>query len=161
MVLINKNGDYGKISRWKLRYEERNRCTTPALDRVQKLFDDIFAVSSARIYGRIEEGLKALEYAEKEYPKNREVQIERLKYDVITAASNGRIPEEKAGELMKQAEALLAKYPGNVDVVKAMGDIYWNSGRKGAATEIYDSIYDNTNDGLIRLDIEKKRRDER
>ena len=164
MTLINKNGEYGKVSRWKLRYEERNGCTTPALDRIQKLFDDIFAVSSARIYGRIDEGLKALEYAEKEYPKNREVQLERLKYDIITAAraaENNRIPDDKAAELMKKAEELLEKYPGNVDVVKAMGDIDWNSGRKGAASRIYDSLYDGTNDGLIRLDIERKRREER
>ena len=59
---------------------------------------------------------------------------------------------------MKKAESLLEEYPGNVDIIKATGDIRWLEGDKAAATKIYDSIYDGTNDGLIRLDIEKKRR---
>lgn len=169
MVLINKDGAYGKVSRFMLRYEERSGGTTPALDRIQKLFDDIFAVSSARIYGRIEEGLRALEYAEKEYPGNREVQLERLKYDIITAAGNGDpkiapggapdgvLDTASADELKKKADALLEKYPGNVDVIKAQGDILWLSGDKAGGMKVYDSIYDDTNDGLIRLDIEHKR----
>lgn len=153
MMLVNKNGDYGKVSRFITRYRERvSRDLTPGLNRIQKLFDDIFAISSARIYGRTEDELMALEYAEQQYPKNREVKLERLKYDIITSDVSD------AGKLERRAEELLDVYSGNVDLIKAQGDIKWLQGDKAGAMKIYDSIYDNTNDGLIRLDIEKKRK---
>lgn len=154
MVLVNKNGDYGKVSRFITRYRERvSRDLTPGLNRIQKLFDDIFAISSSRIYGRTDEELRALEYAEKQYPKNREVRLERLKYDIISSVGSD------TEKLTRKAESLLADYPDNVDVIKAQGDIKWLAGDKAGAMKIYDSIYDNTNDGLIRLDIEKKRKE--
>ena len=152
MNLACGRGDYGKVSGFIQRYTERNGASTPALDKVQKMMDAIFAVSSARIYGRTEDERKALEYAESQYPTNREVRLERLKYDII--ASDG----SDTADLMKKAEALLKEYPGNVDIIKSTGDIRWLEGDKAAAMKIYDSIYDGTNDGLIRLDIEKKRR---
>ena len=152
MNLACGRGEYGKVSGFIQRYTERNGASTPALDKVQKMMDAIFAVSSARIYGRTEDERNALEYAESQYPTNREVRLERLKYDIITSDGSD------AADLMKKAESLLEEYPGNVDIIKATGDIRWLEGDKAAATKIYDSIYDGTNDGLIRLDIEKKRR---
>jgi lipopolysaccharide cholinephosphotransferase len=155
MSMIDRNGDYGKVSRLMTRYRERNGELSAAMQRIQKLFDALFAVSSNRVYGRIEEGLKALEHAEKEYPDNRQVRLERLKYDIIKAGG-GRV-----SELTKAADALLEEYPGNADAVKAKGDILWNSGDKKAAMDVYDELYDKTNNGFIRLDIERKRKEEK
>lgn len=153
MVIINNRGDYGKVSSFITRYRERiGRELTPGLNRIQKLMDDLFAVSSARIYGRTEDELKALEYAESVYPDNREVKIERLRYEIIMSGG------KDAEGLLKKADELLAEYPDNVSLIKAKGDIRWNAGDKAGAMEIYDSIYEGTNDGFIRLDIEKKRK---
>lgn len=166
MTLIDQNGAYGKVSRFMTRYRERNGGLTEAMQRIQKLFDAIFAVSSNRVYGRIDEGIKALEYAESQYPANREVRLERLKYNIIEAAEAGNAGAAalssaalSAEALNKEADAILAEYPGNPDAIKAKGDILWNSGDKKAAMDVYDGLYDATNDGFIRLDIEKKRRE--
>lgn len=155
MNLINQKGDYGKVSRFIGRYSEKvSRGLTPSLNRIQTLFDDIFEVSKARIYGRRDEELKALEYVEGKYPNNREVKIERLKYDVLSG------DKRDAEELMKKADKLLADYPGNDEIVKLRGDILMMAGSNKEAMEIYDALYEKTNNGFIKLDIEKRRKAE-
>ncbi len=150
MALIYGDGAYGKVSSYLLRYNAKyNRKLTPGLSKVQEFLDDIFAISSSRIYGRTDKWLQAIENAEAKYPRCREVRIERLKYD-LTCSDN-------KDELLARAEELLTDYPGNADLIKTKGDILWESGDRDSAMAIYNDLYDNTNNGFIMLDIRKKR----
>ena len=149
-MLINRDGAYGKVSSYLIRYRERiSRELSPGLSKVQEYLDDIFAMSAARLYGRTDEWPVAIENAEAKYPHNREVRIERLKYAIASS--------DQKEELLARTDALLAEYPENADLIKANGDILWNTGDREGAMEIYNALYNVTNDGFIKLDIEKKR----
>lgn len=152
MNLILQNGSYGKVSRMMTRYREHiSRDLNPGLQRIQDLFDAIFAVTSAREYGRLDEGLEALERAEAEYPDNREVRVERLRYDILTSGRTAK-------ELHAEAAALLEVYPGNEDVIKADADIMWDEGHRDEAGKIYDEIYAKTRNGFTQKDIRRRRK---
>ena len=152
MTLIRRDGAYGKVYLYNQRYIEKvNRQLPPTLQDIQNLLDAVFSISSARFYGRTEDERKALEYAEAAYPDLREVRIERILLDVVSG--------KPADELLTRIDDLLTMYPNHPDLIKAKGDVLWNDGDKNGAMDIYDTVYEATNNGFIRLDIERKRKE--
>ena len=125
----------------------------PMLARIKDLLDCLFVARSALDYGRFDEGLAAIGRGRALYPDNKELKIWELNYEAKLCDI-----ESCGDEFRTHAESLLEEYPGCEDIIKAKGDFEWRRGDKVLAMTIYDSIYDRTRDGMIRLDIERKRR---
>lgn len=152
MNLLNNHEAYGKVS-WVLQVysEDHNGVLLPRFAEIQKFFDEWFEIQKNYYYERYEEGLKALETGRMDFPSSRQIEIETVKYEAALA------DRKSYSECEKHIDALLEKYPENTELIKAKGDLLWNTGNKEWAMSVYDGVYDKTNNGMARLDIEIKK----
>lgn len=132
--------------------EKKSETLPPMLSDIKLLLDCLFTARSCFDYGRDEEGVSAVRRGLEVFPDSRELRLWELMYEAKICDAGGEALFEK------HAAALLEEYPDCPDVIKARGDLLWRKGMKKEAMELYDSIYDSTFDGMIRLDIERKRR---
>jgi tetratricopeptide (TPR) repeat protein len=87
-----------------------------------------------------------------QFPYSKELKIFRLILDALTAKS-----EEQLSKAEALANSLLEEYPDNDKCIKALGDIAYNRGNFDEAEKHYKWIMKNSPNGMLHLDIKKKR----
>ena len=106
------------------------------------------AIKCQMVYKNYDEAEALIEDGMKKYPHCKEIKIFNLEIAVV----RGRL--EQAEKLALQ---LLVEYPNNDRVIKAQGDIAYARGEYEKADAVYDRILKESPDGLLHLDIRKKR----
>lgn len=154
MNLISGKSDIAKAA-WIIKSYKEVICKDlpQGLLQIQKLLDCIFIARSAYDYGDYNRGLRAIEDGLKLYPNNKELNCWKLTYEANCLSL------EEETSIMSHVEKLLGEYPNCVEVLKAKGDFLWRKGCKEEALDIYDSIFGRTQDGMLKLDITRKRRE--
>ena len=151
MILINDRGDYGKAS-WLLRsYKENIHNVPESLNKIQELLDCVFYARSRFDYGEYEKGSRFIRNGLAMFPNNRELRIWDLRYRVQLSEEND------STLLMHEADKLALEFPDSEYPTKIKGDILWKKGAKDDAMKLYESIYESSRDGMLRLDVERKR----
>lgn len=119
---------------------------------IKTLLDSIFVARAALDYGEYERGWKAINDGLALYPDNWDLKMHQLSYEA------NLWPLEREPELMNHIARLEEEYPDCVEISKARGDFLWRKGSIEEALSIYDSIFDKTLDGMLKLDITRKRK---
>lgn len=120
-------------------------------ERMTELWNVVLKVreiKAAMVYKDYDKAEKLIEEAVGKYPYCKEVQIFNFEIKVI------RKDFETAEKLIN---AFLKNNPDNDRCKKALGDIAFFNGNKETADKYYDDVMKNSRDGLLHLDIRKKR----
>lgn len=106
------------------------------------------AIKCQMVYKNYDEAEALIEDGMEKYPHCKEIKIFNLEIAVV----RGRLEQAE-----KFASQLLVEYPNNDRVIKAQGDIAYARGEYEKADAVYDRILKESPDGLLHLDIRKKR----
>ncbi|MCH5303942.1 MAG: LicD family protein [Ruminococcus sp.] len=120
-------------------------------EKFKKLWDVVLTVRKIKaemVYKNYDEAEKLICEAIEKYPYQKEVQLYALEIKVVKNDFEGA---------EKLLEELTPKYPDEYRLKKALGDIAFSRGDKETADKYYDDIMKNSNNGLLHLDIRKKR----
>lgn len=120
-------------------------------ERIRNLWsvvEKVREIKARMVYKDYDKAKALIDEAVKLYPDSKDVKIYNAEIKVI----NNEFSE--ARELITE---LLKEYPGEDRLKKALGDIAFKNGDKETADKYYDDIMKNSNDGLLMLDIRKKR----
>lgn len=120
-------------------------------ERMNKLWAVVLKareIKAALVYKDYEKARKLVDEAVEKYPYSKEIQVYNIKINVV----------EKNYDV---AENLIAEYnknnPEDDRVKKAVADIAYYKGDKETADKLYDELMKTTSNGMIMLDIRKKR----
>lgn len=134
-----------------LSYKENNHTVPESLNQIQALLDWVFHARSSFDCGEYEEGSRFIQDGLAMFPKNKELRLWDLRYRV-------QLSEEKnIALLIHETDELALEFPDSEYPTKIKGDILWKKGAKDDAMKLYESIYESSRDGMLRLDVERKR----
>lgn len=132
---------------------EANNVKPP--ERVAELWQLVLTarrVKAEIIYKNYELANRLLSEGLESFPCSEELRIFRLVLDVLTAGT-----EEELAKAEKLAKELLQEYPDNDKCIKALGDIAFLRKDYEQAEKRYDWVMKNSRNGMLHLDIKKKR----
>lgn len=152
MNLIENSGRVGRASWYPLAYKYSvSETLTPMMQKAMNLLDCLFNIQSNCIYERWELAKAADEDMLKRFPESKAVKIEDAKYHAMICDKN------TSKDAMNLVDGLLKQWPDSLELIKAKGDVYWNSGDKTKAMECYDRVFEETRNGFAIMDIRKKK----
>ena len=103
------------------------------------------------IYENYEDAKKLISDGLALYPHSKEIKVYNLIVKTLTAEN-----EEDLSNAETLANSLLEQYPNDDLCIKALGDIAFARKDMPKAKEYYDYIMENSNNGMLHLDIKKK-----
>lgn len=83
---------------------------------------------------------------------------EHIQAEVMLCGSGADEHEKRV--LLSDCEDYLKTFPSNWDVVKAKADLLWETGDKEGARTLYETVLENTRNGLDILDINERKRND-
>ena len=128
----------------------------PDTDRIRAFKDMVIRVRKVKaeqIYGHYENGIALAEEGLGLYPDCRELLIRKEMMKLEMAGKD----EDKIGEVEGRIRDLLERFPEDDLCMKTLGDIAWLRGNKEEADKYYDWVMKKSLNGLLHLDITKKR----
>ncbi len=132
-------------------YKVRNANNFKPDEKFNQLYGLVGAacdIKAAMVYKDYEKASALIAEAVKNYPYSKEIKLFDIEIKVIN--KDFEEAEKLISEFMKDE-------PGNDRCKKALGDIAFFNGDKETADKYYDDVMKNSNDGLLHLDIRKKR----
>lgn len=120
-------------------------------DRMKELWNVVLTareIKAAMVYKDFDKADKLIEEAVKKYPFSKEIKLFNMEIKVV---------KNELEEAEKLVNALITEYPDNDRCKKAIGDIAFIKGDTQTADKYYGDIMKNSRDGLLHLDIRKKR----
>lgn len=152
--LIYSRDDIAKAA-WIIKSykSEVSRNLPASIEKIEKLLDCIFIARSALDYGDYDRGWNAINEGLEMHPDNWDLRMWKLSYEA------NLLPLDELDGMEGQIDAFDIEFPGRIETAKARGDLAWRRGSRDEAMNIYDSIFDKTHDGLLRLDITRKRKE--
>lgn len=120
-------------------------------DKFKELWNVVLTarkIKALMLYKKYDEAEKLIDEAVEKYPYCKEFEIYNAEI---------KVAKNKFDEAEKLLNELIKKYPDNFRLKKALGDIAFSKKDMDTADKYYDDIMKNSNDGLLHLDIRKKR----
>jgi lipopolysaccharide cholinephosphotransferase len=127
----------------------------PMTLEIQELWNIVLIIRKVKaetIYGHYKLARDFLNDGLNRYADSVELQLCKLNLDVIEAKSS-----EELQECENTANDLLEKYPNNDQCMKYLGDIYYKRQELQKADEYYKWVMENSQNGMLHLDIRRKR----
>lgn len=124
-------------------------------DAMKEVIVDVARLRNVRkglLYGNLDSGIEDLKALKEKLPWMQQVKVYDLRYRFALAETNDDIEQ-----CLSMADDILQAHPKNESCKKARADALLALGRIDEANAIYDELEAVTNDGLILLDIQKKR----
>ena len=144
--------DTSKIDKM-IELREYNRLgLTQGMKEIQKALRIRRNIKKYMIYKDYPKAKENLDWCLENEPNSRNTKIWELRYHVATEEDKDTLMQ-----WMNRAKELLEMYPDNMYIRKAQGDLYEKLGQQDEADKIYDELSESSNDGLLLLDIRKKR----
>lgn len=143
-----------------------NRCNFTAVSKIMKVYKanghklderlsglwDIILkareIKAQMVYKNYDKAEALINEAIKKYPYCKEIRLFDMEIKVI---------RNKLDEAKNLIDKLLEEYPGDDRCKKALGDIAYLNGDMETADKYYDDVMKNSKNGLLHLDIRKKR----
>lgn len=120
-------------------------------DKLNELWQVVLTareIKAQMVYKNYDKANELIKDAVEKYPYQKEIRLFNMEISVINKEF------DKAEKLIGE---LLVEYPGDDRCKKALGDIAFSNGDTETADKYYDDILKNSNNGLLHLDIRKKR----
>ncbi len=120
-------------------------------ERMQKLWNVVLKareIKAQMVYKNYEKAEELIKEAVEKYPYSKEVKLYNMEINVIN---------KDFDTAKKLIDEIKADDPDNDRCKKALGDIAFFNGDKETADKYYDDVMKNSNNGLLHLDIRKKR----
>lgn len=151
-LFYHKNDYATAVKIMKIR--EANRLPdTEMIASFKDMVKRVRKVKALQIYKDYEEGIREAEEGLAVYPDCRELLIRKEMMRL-------QLAEGDADEIKKietNIRSLLKRYPEDDLCIKTLGDIAWIRGDKEEADKNYDWVMKNSLNGMLHLDITKKR----
>ncbi len=146
--MIYYRNDLSNANKLFKMYKSAGNTPDERLKKLWSVVEKIREIKAQMVYKNYEKADELISEAVISYPDSKDIKIYNAEIKVV----NNDLTEAK-----KLIDELLKEYPGEDRLKKALGDIAYKNGDKETADKYYDEIMKKSNDGLLMLDIRKKR----